>query len=102
MILESAVIGFVVMILGLLSLTIVTGRPLGQSFRDTQMMGVFFMTGVLLAVVSYILLLMTVCSKCNSKECSCGKTENMFWDDITAAAKRAQTQVPPSAADLRA
>ena len=49
MILESAVIGFVVMILGLLSLTIVTGRPLGQSFRDTQMMGVFFMTGILLS-----------------------------------------------------
>lgn len=71
MILESIVIGFVVMVLGLLSMTLVTGAPLGQSFRNTQMMTVFFVTGVLLTLLSYMVVLAAVCQKCRSKKCKC-------------------------------
>ena len=72
MIIESITIGFIVTVLGLISLIFVTGVPMAQAFRNTQMMGVFFVTGVMLALLSYVVMMDTTCSKCNSQECHCG------------------------------
>ena len=80
MIFESITIGFIVMVLGLLSLTLVTGTPLGQAFSNTQMMGVFFVTGVLLTLLCYMILLGATCAQCKSKECYCGKEHYMGPD----------------------
>lgn len=68
MIVEIVIFATIVMIVGLVSTSLVTGMPLGKSFRNTQMMGVLFCTGVLLGLIAYT----TVATQ--TKKCTCQQT----------------------------
>jgi hypothetical protein len=71
MIIVTLVFSLIVTLCGLLSLTLVTDVPMREVIFNTQMMGVFFVTGVLLALLSYFATMVTVYNRCISKKCNC-------------------------------
>jgi uncharacterized ion transporter superfamily protein YfcC len=52
---NSFVFSLMVMVLGLFSLSLVTGQPLSTAFYNKEMAMVLFITGLLLSLVGYLL-----------------------------------------------
>jgi len=56
---SALIMALMVTVFGLFSLSLVTGSPLGRSFSNTQMVTVFFTTGFLVSIFSWIVILGT-------------------------------------------
>ena len=54
MFVEVFLFAILVQVIGLVSMSIVTGHPLNKTFKDTNMMAVFFCTGVILALLAVV------------------------------------------------
>ena len=65
MIVEILLFALVVKVMGLLSMTIVTGDPLNKTFKDTKMMAVFFCTGILVSLLAYATMIAQSCQACS-------------------------------------
>jgi len=67
MIVQILIFALVVKVLGLISMSIVTGEPLNKTFKNTRMMAVFFCTGVLLSLLAYSTMIAQTCQACNDR-----------------------------------
>ena len=71
MFIEIILFAVFVQAVGLLSMSMVTGQPLNKTFKDTNMMCVFFCIGVILALIAYATVIVNTCNSGCDRNCGC-------------------------------